>query len=120
MAEKKLKHGKNHGILKVMKKHGKIIEFLHEIALWMSISLKIYSLASLARQCIYKKKKKKKNLKISFSFLNRAIEIHLLFIIKHNFSYLFNYLCNISIFAFYIALYDKRKVGCHTLNIMEI
>ena len=26
------------------------------------------------------------------------------------------YLCNISIFACYIALYDKRKIGCHTLN----
>ena len=33
-----------------------------------------------------------------------------------SFSYSFNYLCHIPIFAFYIALYDKRMVGCYTLN----
>ena len=44
--------------------------------------------------------------KIRFSFFNRAIRNHLFFIIKLKISFLFNYLCNISIFAFYIALYD--------------
>ena len=29
---------------------------------------------------------------------------------------LINYLCNIPMFAICVALYDKRKVGCHTLN----
>ena len=32
------------------------------------------------------------------------------------FIYSFNYLCNIFIFAFYIALDEKRMVGCYTLN----
>ena len=38
------------------------------------------------------------------------------FIIKEDFSCYFNYLCNIPIFEFYTAVYDKRKVGCNTLN----
>ena len=54
---------------------------------------------------------------IRFSFLNTAIQNHLFFIIKQESSHLFNNLCNISVFAFYIALYDQRKVEFHTLNI---
>ena len=41
-------------------------------------------------------------------WFNRAIQNHLFFIIKLKVSYLFDYFCNISIFAFYIALYKGR------------
>ena len=70
------------------------MEFWFEIAFWMSISHKSFSLTSLTQQF-------------------QKHEGFIFFIIKE-FSYLFNYLRNISIFAFYIALYDTRKVEFHT------
>ena len=49
--------------------------------------------------------------------MKRTSQNHRFFIMKQDFSQLVNYLCNMCSFAFYIALYDKRKVhvGCHTL-----
>ena len=65
---------------------GKIMELWHEIAFWMSITLRFSVLL-------------KKILKMSFSFLNRAIQNHLFFIIKQDFS------CSII-----YATCDKRQV----------
>ena len=42
---KKFHAWKNHGIWKLMKNLGKVMEFGHEIAFWMSISLTIFLLA---------------------------------------------------------------------------
>ena len=81
------------------------MEFWHAIAFWMSVSLKFFSLASLAQQFS----------KINFSFLNsnpKTSSLHY----KTRFFMLIQLIQHISIFVFYIALYDKGKVGCHTLN----
>ena len=54
--------------------------------------------------------------KIKCSFLNIAIQNRLLFIINKIFHVTSITYATYIFFAFYIALYDKRKVGCHTLN----
>ena len=71
----------------------------------MSVSLKFFTLASLAGQ-----------LKRVFFIFEQSNPKPSFLLIKQDFSYLFNYLCNISIFAFYIAWYDKRMEGCYSLN----
>ena len=82
------------------------MEFWHEMALRMSLSLNFFELASLAKQFY----------KISFSCLNRAILIKIFCIMKQDFFILIDLFMQHIYFACYIALYDKRKVGCHTLN----
>ena len=98
--------------LKKNSMHGKIMEFEINEKSWnfgmgLLSGCQYHSNFSCLLRSLNNLKKK-----IRFSVFNRAIQNHLFFIIKLTFSYL----CNISIFGFYIVLYDLRKVGCFEDN----